>query len=554
MITPKILLKRFFLPLAVCFMATPEPVDAGFLEAILKRCRRQRPPASTTAPAPLPAPLMPLAAPGYGQPFSYRTPGQPRTTPKPLPSQDDIKEASRRAVGVNRAAADELREFVVTQDGDFEAKYKEAARIVASIPELSVENYKACEAQGDALRQQMADAFTKDSRLTTDPWTYEQHPASPTYHAAFQQLKKLADDLAQQIYAKFPAGTTLHEDPTNGGAFVFIAKELGIVYKVPNPFTSYYHNIARRVGGIGGENHSLRRQVNRVVAAHKINRECGPHGLKAPVKFVCLRPGATIDGPMNDRHLIIVTEFIGERLHGYYHTPRISNKQFDQFARAADFIGAADFHTENVWQVEKPEQAHDDLYIVDTEKTNAYLAPDRTGAFRVVRHMMHHPQYRRYERSKMYEGYEYVRNLWIEAARIAEDIVGEKFGERLRCKTAEIMRFWLPQYLDWLVEHGDKTEAQREELLHFWMGDDVEAFERTGGFVYWENYEARKAYLAGDTSQTAWQNPVLEPFNLDVFIAECKKDREEIEAKKQDDTAQHSDDKGSAGAGTGLVG
>lgn len=411
----------------------------------------------------------------------------------------------------NKAEEASLRRFVVRSDAPGDDKFARAARIVAGVSAASVSVYKVQEAEADGIRAEMDAAYARNPRRESDALAERgffvmgaasdslKMPVDPEYLRLKALLGERARAAAAEILRQLPAGSQLVEDDTNGGAFVVLMRDQGVVLKFPNPYNSYHWDIVRREDhGVLGENHSLKRQVRRVSAAAAINLECGPRGVRAPEKRLCLRPGAELHGPMNDRYLVVIAEFKEKKadpgVGGYGRGIRF--EQIDQFQRVTDFARTIDFHDGNVWR----DAASDDLLVMDTEENNAYLSPNRAASIATLPFEMH-PRVQSYCLMRsMGRHWKYFRSgitemdhfldsrveiLWNCARHEVEKAASRcSFRDRDHKKVKKIMRDWLPEYLQRLTGEGLLTQVQARKIQYFWMGPDVDTFFEVGSNVY----------------------------------------------------------------------
>ncbi len=116
------------------------------------------------------------------------------------------------------------------------------------------------------------------------------------------------------------------------------------------------------MGATGGENHSLKRNVHRVLTSEVINRDFHKHGIVASQKRLFLRPGASAEGVINDATCIVLAErVIGDEPVG--DLGFLSDEQFEQFVRIQQKTGVGDFHAKNFYVNRDPRR----IILFDTE-------------------------------------------------------------------------------------------------------------------------------------------------------------------------------------------
>lgn len=367
-------------------------------------------------------------------------------------------------VKVFSAENDHLRSFLVrpSLEGN---RFESAAALILSAAAalgdknpLSVAAYAAAEREAQSLLGGLMENNEFHLSMRTDSSLVE---LVQSWHRL--DLLRKAQELAQRILDLLPTTSKHFEpDPTNPGAFVFILKEWGIVLKIPNPYTSYHHHYNRRLAGFGGESTSLKRQVRRVSYAARIAEECAGLGIKVPKKYLCLRPGASYAGPINDKHCFVIAalEEQGPSLVDWQ--ANITDNHVEGLRRAATITRSIDFHEGNVW----PDARTGELRLIDTERTCAFV-PDsilREQPTGVMNPFMDSPALAKEHLQWLVKPAELPRYLDARVVWLTKLLPA---GEPI-----EVFRSWFSSYLDALVERGDITDRQRNVIARFWLSSD----------------------------------------------------------------------------------
>lgn|GEM_PF-5411658 len=254
----------------------------------------------------------------------------------------------------------ELRKFVVDLTTDETDLGKMLVEMLAAPDSpLSVTKYIQNKKYAAEIRLEMDAAFKDDSRI--DKRT--QNPINRTYVEKARKLQRASSEHAQEILRGFPADSKI---VSFAGVIVIKVPRYGVVFKIPNPFYAYSSHERFLARGLGGENLSPYRQVNRVLTAKKINEKCTGSGLRAPCKSLYLRPGGEIDGPIDDAHAFICCELFQKM--GDVNLSCLSDEMLEILRSVTEIIGAADFYKDNMWQVRCPGSARTEIVIIDTEK------------------------------------------------------------------------------------------------------------------------------------------------------------------------------------------
>jgi hypothetical protein len=344
---------------------------------------------------------------------------------------------------------------------------------------LSVSYYKTCEEQGDVIRKKMMDEcdalvareVPDLSRLEPQSLQTEilENKLKPIIEGYQNRLGKLANAFGNQVMKIFPKGFDVTCYMTDcSGAFVFKMKESGLVLKIPNPYNGYPNHYLRRIcSGEGGENHSLKRQVRRVSASAFINAEFSTIGLRAPQKRLCLKPGARIDGPINDRYCIVLAEFIeGDPASGEM-SKFILDEQVDALSCVTREVKTNDFHDDNLL-ISRRSRA---LTLIDTERTMAFVSHDTSeGYLHAFLTNIKHPQIMRYVLGR-YVDHRDFPTFFCTRIESLERLIPKDVTED---KRIELMRHWIAEYLVSLCTRGDITARQKEVLTLYYLGAGYE--------------------------------------------------------------------------------
>lgn len=469
-----------------------------------------------------------------GAKFRTVTPYQKNRVFRPL---------ARRLAAANRESTEELRGFVVTPRVDGDLFERAAAAIDAAIDAwsirsgapkkkhpLSVAAYKTYAQHAESFQKEIQDII-ETVRLAASPEPAglclkeeardrlaQRVEENPRVLALEAKLKGFAERYKNNLVEGLRGlAFEVVPDGSNGGAFVFLMPKLGVVLKIPNPYTCYPHQADRRFNGRGGENHSLKWQVNRVPAAARINSECAEFGLRAPNKCLVLRPGATHSGSINDSQCFVMAEFIeGSEVYDKIGEDDIQQffalkdeyaswpaERVDQIVKASEIIPSDDFHLKNF----KVDTAGA-LCVIDTERVDAYLPPlGVSGATKAAQHGFLHPRCQQYLLGAPVTGGD-IQAFFVFRVQALHFLVPPE----LESQRNELMRHWITEEFNLLEVRGDITPHQKRVLLEFWIGEDL-------GGKYFDNFDletgimprrlamrkcfglgAINEYLAGDAS------------------------------------------------------
>lgn len=364
-----------------------------------------------------------------------------------------------------------LRKFIVhpKPDGD---RFEQVAEFIyaAEEPIFSVEHYRKSLAEGDAIRAQMAAAFAEDPRLKKKK-PIGLYPVSPKYLLLDDTLKAKAKEYRDLLFGCIPCGSKLIGDPFNNAAIIILMPAYGIVLKMSNPYTSFPQHYEHRAQGFGGACKNLRRQVHRVSAAAQINEECAETGVRAPLKRLCLRPGADISGSINDATTIVIAEYIERRLEleptQDYLDAHVCDEMVEGFMAAAGIAHTTDFHCDNVWFGFDADESLQAL-LIDTEAMSAYPVYDLTEAAEAL--PFEHPRKTEYLLAAPLQDCDIEWFLYFRVKALSSLVPESEAPLNSAKYWSECMCVWLTEYLKFMVSRGDLTQPQADLIQEFWMG------------------------------------------------------------------------------------
>lgn len=290
-----------------------------------------------------------------------------------MPSDDIVRDAQkkiRNAVYHYRWKKDtQLRHFVVSPDKQSTNKFERVAWIIAQISALSAEQY----AKDAAIAMPLMDERMRS--INIDRIAMVQTLSTDRPYELLEKTAALHDQLVAQL-SRYGKVTSLKKPSRFNqffmeldGAFVFkfIPEGCGesdaVIIKADNPFKIYKLQEWYRDRGMDGENHSVRRNAERVVVAADIRNEQGTSKITAPEKWLAVRCGGE-DQFLDDRTTVVVIDFV----------------------QNAGMPWPSSLRTEDVMQIKKIAQRHQlpDLhplnfvksqdgnwYLIDVEKSHA---------------------------------------------------------------------------------------------------------------------------------------------------------------------------------------
>jgi len=276
-----------------------------------------------------------------------------------------------------------LKPFLSTPAEKSQNKFEKAAWVVSQIPSLSVEAFKQDAAKAKPLLdERMRSVLLNRANVLASDRPEELMDAS----AALQ--KRLIAELSQYgkaVPLKDATAWWTRQKMDFDGTFVikfvprgFDAKTGGVVLKITNPYAFYKMQEKYKNHGLSGENHSVRRNVERVLAAEKIRSlAAGSAHVAAPEKHLALRQGA--DGTkIDDRTAVVIADALS--LSGKPIASKdITDTDIDAILRVLWRCRMIDGHMENIVKGQDGK-----IYLIDLEKMqveqNEHLPPDRTDA------------------------------------------------------------------------------------------------------------------------------------------------------------------------------
>lgn len=327
---------------------------------------------------------------------------------------------------------------------------------------LSVDYYKRCQRIADVHRYQMVKAFEEDSRLS--PAGY---PQSDSYEKHKRLLIEYSANLHLILKQQLGCRVGLNEERPGSSVFVFRFKhDLGdspcdVILKIPNPYACYKNHFRIKMSGRGGENHSPKRNVQRVATAECITQTFyKDYGVRAPQKRLFLRPGAFADGLLNDATCIVLAErVVGSKAEGDLNF--LSEEQFTQLETVQHTTGVGDFHPNNVFV----DRSRREIILFDTELNCASSSPWSEGGLGHLR--FHHTAKFKASLCSFVCAEEVEDNLTDRLVALAMLLPKENSV----AENAVLFRAWLDEYVLELHINGYLSEAGKTSIQKYW--DDV---------------------------------------------------------------------------------
>jgi len=258
----------------------------------------------------------------------------------------------------------QLRPFVMAPNWEG-GLFESAAHAIAQIDCLSVEEFKRRRNEAEPyLRKRLESQYVV--------------PNEPTVTEYPEELLKLTEDYYEEVERALGAQGTyirrvkkMGEGPArmnvdNVLVFEFSPRRNGsVILKVPNPYAYYkLQNIYRDFeDDYGGENHSVYRNVERVLIAADIRKDRSTK-VTAPDKRLALRKGVTPGRLITDKTAIVMAEYVHVSVEDL---SWLNDVDIDRILDIGDKYGLADLHNENV--VYNSERKR--YYLLDTEVTQA---------------------------------------------------------------------------------------------------------------------------------------------------------------------------------------
>jgi len=257
----------------------------------------------------------------------------------------------------------QLRPFVVTPnwDGDL---FESTAHAIAQIDCLSVEEFKRRRDEAEPyVRKRLELQYVVPNEPTVTEYPEELLRLTEDYYEEVERALRAVGSAADRVKKIGEGPARMNVD--NVLVFRFSPRCNGtIILKVPNPYAYYkLQNIYRDFeDDYGGENHSVYRNVERVLIAADIRRDRSTK-VTAPDKRLALRKGVTPGRLITDKTAIVMAEFITEGPGGLYD---LSYPDINRIIDVGDKYGLADLHK---WNVICGSGGH--YYLIDTEITQA---------------------------------------------------------------------------------------------------------------------------------------------------------------------------------------
>jgi len=257
----------------------------------------------------------------------------------------------------------QLRPFVTAPhwDGDL---FESTAHAIAQIDCLSVGEFKRRRDEAEPyVRKRLELQYVVPNEPTVTEYPEELLRLTEDYYEEVERALRAHGSAADRVKKIGEGPARMNVD--NVLVFRFSPRCNGtIILKVPNPYAYYkLQNIYRDFeDDYGGENHSVYRNVERVLIAADIRRDRSTK-VTAPDKRLALRKGVTPGRLITDKTAIVMAEFITEGPGGLYD---LSYPDINRIIDVGDKYGLADLHKWNVIC-----GSGGQYYLIDTEVTQA---------------------------------------------------------------------------------------------------------------------------------------------------------------------------------------
>jgi len=237
----------------------------------------------------------------------------------PLQAREKIASFCKERVQRYTAKADAVyRPLVVEADESSDDVFARVAAVVKQIDLFSTEAFVKQRAIGEASDAFLGNFCLRHPEVLED--TDCSYPTTGIYYKHMGNHTTRVFDTYDQIIAALGRYGSVAELKNRGQAGYALTLRFtltgldpatdSVVLKIPVPSMPKTLQLQHYQSRAGGENHSPRRNTARATAAERVRAIDASLNIYAPKTVLALRPGASLDGHINDGTCIVMCEFI----------------------------------------------------------------------------------------------------------------------------------------------------------------------------------------------------------------------------------------------------